>query len=137
MIRILVAAVLALAMPLTAVGAGVVESLKGTAHRGDSPLYVGQKILAPTTISTGAGAQVFLRFEDGTQIVLGENSLLRMVDFRFTPGGGPEAIQPEIPLLAPGDSRTIEFTTTAPGQYGFECSFHTQLGQVGTMTVSG
>ena len=58
-------------------------------------------------------------------------------NFRFTPGDGPEAIQPEIPLLAPGESRTIEFTVTAPGAYGFECSFHTQLGQFGTMTVSG
>ena len=58
-------------------------------------------------------------------------------NFRFTPGDGPEAIQPEIPLLAPGERRTIEFTVTAPGAYGFECSFHTQLGQFGTMTVSG
>ena len=58
-------------------------------------------------------------------------------NLRFTPGDGPEAIQSEIPLLAPGESRTIEFTVTAPGDHGFECSFHTQLGQFGTMTVSG
>jgi plastocyanin len=58
-------------------------------------------------------------------------------NFRFTPGTSPEAISAEIPLLAPGQSQTIEFTVTAPGSYGFECSFHTQLGQVGTMTVSG
>ncbi|MGY1639533.1 plastocyanin/azurin family copper-binding protein [Geodermatophilus sp. SYSU D00703] len=58
-------------------------------------------------------------------------------NFRFTPGAGPAEIDPEIPLLAPGESRTIEFTVTTPGDYGFECSFHTQLGQVGTMTVSG
>jgi plastocyanin len=32
---------------------------------------------------------------------------------------------------------TIEFTVQAPGDYPFECSFHVQLGQVGTMTVSG
>jgi plastocyanin len=58
-------------------------------------------------------------------------------NFRFTPGDGPAPIQPEIPLLAPGESKTIEFAVTAPGDYGFECSFHTQLGQFGTMTVSG
>ncbi|MGY1591032.1 plastocyanin/azurin family copper-binding protein [Geodermatophilus sp. SYSU D00965] len=58
-------------------------------------------------------------------------------NFRFTPGAGPAGIDPEIPLLAPGETRTIEFTVTTPGDYGFECSFHTQLGQVGTMTVSG
>jgi plastocyanin len=58
-------------------------------------------------------------------------------NFRFTPGAGPEPIAPEIPLLAPGESRTIEFTVAAPGEHPFECSFHTQLGQVGTMTVQG
>jgi plastocyanin len=58
-------------------------------------------------------------------------------NFRFTPGRGPETVSAEIPLLAPGDSKTIEFTVTVPGEHPFECSFHTQLGQVGTMTVSG
>jgi plastocyanin len=58
-------------------------------------------------------------------------------NFRFTPGDGPAPMDPEIPLLTPGESRTVEFTVTAPGEYGFECSFHTQLQQYGTMTVSG
>jgi plastocyanin len=58
-------------------------------------------------------------------------------NFRFTPDDGPEPIDPEISLLTPGESRTIEFTVTAPGEYGFECSFHTQLEQYGTMTVGG
>jgi plastocyanin len=56
-------------------------------------------------------------------------------NFRFTPDAGPEPIDPEIPLLTPGESRTVEFTVTTPGEYGFECSFHTQLQQYGTMTV--
>ncbi|TFV60823.1 hypothetical protein E4P41_10490 [Geodermatophilus sp. DF01-2] len=58
-------------------------------------------------------------------------------NLRFTPGAGPEPIDAEISLLAPGESDTIEFTVTAPGEYTFECSFHTQLQQYGTMTVSG
>jgi plastocyanin len=58
-------------------------------------------------------------------------------NFRFTPGGGPAQIDPEISLLAPGQKETIDFEVSAPGAYRFECSFHTQLGQVGTMTVSG
>jgi plastocyanin len=58
-------------------------------------------------------------------------------NLRFTPGQGPEQIQPEIPLLAAGDRKTIEFTVAQPGEYAFECSFHIQLDQVGTMTVSG
>jgi plastocyanin len=58
-------------------------------------------------------------------------------NFLFTPGGGPATIDPEISLLAPGQDATIDFEVTAAGNYRFECSFHTQLGQVGTMTVSG
>ncbi|HEX2074179.1 MAG TPA: cupredoxin domain-containing protein [Geodermatophilus sp.] len=57
-------------------------------------------------------------------------------NFRFRPGAGPEPIEAEIPHLAPGESRTIEFTVTAPGEHLFECSFHIQFDQVGTMTVS-
>jgi plastocyanin len=58
-------------------------------------------------------------------------------NFRFSPGKGPEAIPGGISLLAPGSRKTIEFTVRKPGDHPFECSFHTQLGQMGTMTVSG
>ena len=57
-------------------------------------------------------------------------------NFLFTKGGGPADITPQIPYLAPGDSKTIEFTATAPGDYPFQCSFHVALGQVGAMTVT-
>jgi len=58
-------------------------------------------------------------------------------NFRFAPGKGPAEIPEDIALLAPGDRKTIEFTVQTPGNYRFECSFHGQLGQVGTMTVGG
>ena len=58
-------------------------------------------------------------------------------NFQFSAGTGPAAITERIPILAPGESKTIEFTATAPGDYPFECTFHVRLGQVGTMTVSG
>ena len=58
-------------------------------------------------------------------------------NFRFSPGGGPQAIGAQILLLASGQRQTIDFTATTPGSYRFECSFHADLGQVGTMTVSG
>jgi plastocyanin len=57
--------------------------------------------------------------------------------FRFSAGKGPEPIAAEIPVLAPGERKTVEFTVEKPGDYRFECSFHTQLGQFGTMTVGG
>jgi plastocyanin len=58
-------------------------------------------------------------------------------NFRFTPGGGPQAIGAQVLLLASGQRQTIGFTVTTPGSYRYECSFHVDLGQVGTMTVSG
>ena len=58
-------------------------------------------------------------------------------NFRFTPDEGPAAIDSEISLLAAGQEVTIEFEVTEPGDYPFECSFHIQLDQVGTMTVQG
>jgi plastocyanin len=58
-------------------------------------------------------------------------------NFTFPSGDGPEDIPEEIPLLAPGDRKTIEISVDQPGDYRFVCSFHTQLGQVGTMTVRG
>ena len=58
-------------------------------------------------------------------------------NFRFTPDEGPAPIDSEIPLLTPGQEVTIEFEVAQPGDYPFECSFHVQLDQVGTMTVRG
>ncbi|MPQ98053.1 hypothetical protein GB931_08995 [Modestobacter sp. I12A-02628] len=58
-------------------------------------------------------------------------------NFLFTAGAGPADITEEIPVLGPGESKTITFTVQTPGDYPFECSFHVALGQVGTMTVSG
>ena len=56
-------------------------------------------------------------------------------NFRFTPDAGPAPIGAEIDLLTAGQEVTIEFEVTEPGDYPFQCSFHLQLNQVGTMTV--
>lgn len=58
-------------------------------------------------------------------------------NFVFTPDAGPEEISEGISLLAPGEEKTIEFAVQEPGDHRFECSFHIQLDQVGTMTVRG
>jgi plastocyanin len=58
-------------------------------------------------------------------------------NFAFSANGGPAPISATIPILAPGQQQTISFTVQAPGNYRFECQFHVQLGQVGTMTVRG
>jgi len=87
MLRTILAGIVALALPLTALAGAVVDSLRGDVQAAGAPLAAGQKLVAPTAITTGAGAQVFLRFDDGMQIVLSENSLLRMIDYMFTPSG--------------------------------------------------
>jgi plastocyanin len=56
-------------------------------------------------------------------------------NLEFDEGEGPEPIEAGIDFLAPGDEETIEFEVTVPGDHEFVCTFHTQLGQVGTMTV--
>jgi plastocyanin len=58
-------------------------------------------------------------------------------NFQFEPDQGPEPIEPLIDFLGPGESKTIEFEVTVPGTHPFTCTFHSQLGQNGTMTVSG
>jgi plastocyanin len=56
-------------------------------------------------------------------------------NLRFTPDTGPAAIDEQIDILPAGEEETIEFEVTDAGEYPFECSFHVQLDQVGTMTV--
>ena len=93
MFRMLAAGVFALALPLAASAAAVVESVKGIVRSGEAPLAAlaqGQRVTAPASIATAAGSQVTLKFDDGMQIVLNENSLLRMVDFRHTGGGAQD-----------------------------------------------
>ncbi|MGY1988105.1 plastocyanin/azurin family copper-binding protein [Blastococcus sp. SYSU DS0669] len=58
-------------------------------------------------------------------------------NLEFTDAELPEPVDAGISLLAAGEEETIEFEVTTPGEYPFACTFHLQLGQVGTMTVSG
>ena len=83
---------------------------------------------APSTV---AGAGRVTVAPDGVQ----EVTLQTQDDYVFTPDAGPAPIDASIPLLAPGERKTIDFDVVTPGDYPFQCSFHVQLGQVGTMTV--
>jgi plastocyanin len=57
-------------------------------------------------------------------------------NLKFDDGEGPEPIAAGIDFLGPGQEKTIDFEVSVPGDHPFTCTFHTQLGQVGTMTVS-
>ncbi|WP_242611297.1 plastocyanin/azurin family copper-binding protein [Blastococcus saxobsidens] len=58
-------------------------------------------------------------------------------NLEFTDDELPAPVEEGISMLAAGEEETIEFEVTTPGDYPFSCTFHVQLGQVGTMTVSG
>lgn len=53
----------------------------------------------------------------------------------YPPGRNPGEIAESIPVVAPGQVDTIEFTVSTPGEYAFICSFHESLGHTGVMTV--
>lgn len=57
-------------------------------------------------------------------------------NLEFDEGEGPEPVDAGIDFLGPRDEETIEFEVTEPGDHPFACTFHLQLGQTGTMTVS-
>src|SRR5437879_4349897 len=88
MIRLLAAVALAAALPLAAYAAGVVQSMKGDVRAGPvgqtaRTVAVDQRLTPGTAVVTGADAQVVLRFDDGQQVVLNQNTEFRMVDFRY------------------------------------------------------
>ncbi len=40
-----------------------------------------------------------------------------------------------VPLVTPGEQKSIEFTAPAPGKYTFVCTIHVTQGQTGTLIV--
>jgi hypothetical protein len=88
MIRLLATVALAAAVPLAAYANGVVQSLKGDVKAGPvgqtaATVAVNQRLMPGTAVTTGADAQVILRFDDGQQVVLNQNTEFRIVDFRY------------------------------------------------------
>ena len=71
-----------------ALAAGVVQSMKGDVKAGPvgqaaAPVAVNQRLMSGTAVTTGPDAQVILRFDDGQQVVLNQNTEFRIVDFRY------------------------------------------------------
>jgi len=54
----------------------------------------------------------------------------------FPPSVSPDDIEESIPVVAPTESDTIEFSVSTPGEYAFICSFHEAQGHTGLMTVA-
>ena len=54
----------------------------------------------------------------------------------FPTGDSPDDIGESIPVVAPTEVDTIEFSVSTPGEYAFICSFHEPQGHTGVMTVA-
>ena len=60
-----------------------VQSLRGDVRVGAQQVNVNDRITSGATITTGAGAQAVLKFDDEQVVVLNENTTFRITDFRF------------------------------------------------------
>ncbi len=83
MFRILAAGLLALALPFAALADAVVQTVRGDVRANGTAVTQNQQIASGSTVTTGAGAQILMRFDDGQSVLLNENTEFRIVDFRY------------------------------------------------------
>jgi len=60
-----------------------VQSLRGNVQVGTQQVSVNDRITTGAAITTGAGSQAVLKFDDGQVVVLDENTTFRITDFRY------------------------------------------------------
>jgi hypothetical protein len=60
-----------------------VQSMRGDVRAGTQQVNPNDRITTGASITTGAGAQAVLRFDDGQVVVLNENTTFRIIDFRY------------------------------------------------------
>src|SRR5687768_7126629 len=118
MLRLLGAALLALVLPSFAIASAIVESLRGSAQVGTATARPGERIFTGSTLSTGPQARARLRFDDGMQITLEENSRLRLVDFRHSQGGANNRVVLDL-LGGAARVMTGEIARSNPEQFFF------------------
>jgi len=74
----------------SAFGAAVVQGSKGDVRVGSTtaqskPITPNQRVRSGTSVTTAAGSQVTLRFDDGQVVALHENTEFRIEDFQYRP----------------------------------------------------
>jgi len=79
---------MALLLPAaSALAAGVVTSVKGEARSlrlpAQGPLIQNERLVPGTTVTTGPNAQVVIRFDDGQDVVLNQNSEFKIAEFHY------------------------------------------------------
>lgn len=84
--RILVLASIAMVLPSAATASALVDSVSGTVEIGGATAIPGQRIFPGRIVTTGANSQATLTFDDKMQLVIGADTELRIVDFRYAQG---------------------------------------------------
>src|SRR3954467_15157873 len=74
---------LAFALPMAALAQAVVQSMQGDVKANGTEVTQNQRLTAGTALATGANSQLVMRFDDGQQVVLNQNTEFRIVDFRM------------------------------------------------------
>ena len=79
----LVLGFIALALPFAALAAAVVQSMQGDVRANGQPVTQDQRLNPGTTLTTGPNSQIVLRFDDNQRVFLNQNTVFRIVDFRY------------------------------------------------------
>src|SRR3954454_8206534 len=79
----LVFGLLAFALPMVALAQAVVQSMQGEVKANGAAVTQDQRLTPGTALTTGANSQLVMRFDDGQQVVLNQNTEFRIVDFRY------------------------------------------------------
>jgi hypothetical protein len=100
-----------------------VESIRGEVLSGGAPIFQGQRISPGSRLTTGRGAQLVLRFDDGMRVALPETTIFVPADVRsgqvmFDLLGGAARI------------RTGDTVRANPGRFSLRTS-HAQFGVAG------
>jgi hypothetical protein len=122
----------ALTFAANAYAAALVTDLKGdvrAAIRAGTPAPVekGQQLDSGSTVTTGRGSQVSLRFDGGEQVVLHENTQFQIVEYRYEEGN-PKADRSVFSLLR-GAARAVTGLLARRSRQAFE--FRTSTATIG------
>ena len=150
--NLIIASLVLAAAPCWADSVCEVAALAGEAKSGTKVLAVGDKLDAGAEIRTSPKGRLRLKCVDGSSVVLGDNSELKIAEFRPAAGGQPRAATLLLTLgvmgqkVAPGGSwevRTPSAVTAVRGtEFFVEVSaeqgtaVHVKEGEVGVEGVS-
>ncbi len=109
----------ALLMAGNVFAAANVQSVRGDVRAGSVPLNAKDRVTSGATITTGAGAQAVLRFDDGQQVVINENTVFRITDYRYRADAEPTADRAIFDLLR-GALRVISGALVAKNRDNFQ-----------------